>query len=244
MLLVPGGTFTMGADTGGEEDEHPAHAVTLRPFFLDRTEVTNGAYQACVDAKVCKKKLKDDPNFAGANRPVNYVGWEDARTYCAWKGRRLPREAEFERAVRDDDGRRYPWGNEPPSAHRAVYSQSFTMDVASKPEGKGPYGHDNLTGNVWEWMEDEYDPYAYRRAGAAEGKPGTCAEILAAQDELRAQHKQGYTGSNPIPTECDHAIRGGAYNYHPEGMRSTNRVHHAARYHIPMLGFRCAKDAE
>jgi len=134
-------------------------------------------------------------------------------------------------------------GNDAPTKDRAVYGQSFTMDVGSKPAGKGPYGQEDLTGNVWEWMDDEYDPFAYRRAGASEGKPGSCKEILAAQDQLRAEHKQGFTGSNAIPRECEHAIRGGAYNYHPEGMRSTNRVHHGAGFHIPMLGFRCAKDA-
>jgi formylglycine-generating enzyme required for sulfatase activity len=243
MLLVPGGTFTMGADTGGEEDEHPAHAVTVASFFLDRTEVTNGAYDACVQAKACKPKQRNDPNFAGANRPVNYVGWDDAKAYCAWKGKRLPREAEFERAVRGDDNRRYVWGNDPPARERAVYGQSYTEDVGSRPAGRGPYGHDDLSGNVWEWMEDEYDPFAYRRPGAAQGKPGSCAEILAAQDQLRAEHKQGFTGSNPIPNVCEHAIRGGAYNFYPAGLRATNRVHHAGTFHIPMLGFRCAKDA-
>ena len=91
-------------------------------------------------------------------------------------------------------------------------------------------------------MQDEYDPYAYRRPTAAQGTPGSCAEILAAQDELRRQGKQGFTGTNPIPTECEHSIRGGAYNYDPHGLRATNRVHHPGRFRIPMLGLRCAAD--
>jgi formylglycine-generating enzyme required for sulfatase activity len=247
MLLVPAGTFTMGSHAGGEEDERPAHKVTLKAFFLDKTEVTNEAYAQCVAASVCKLKSEyvasRHPDFNGPKQPVSGVSWDDARGYCAWKGKRLPREAELERAVRDDDGRLFPWGNDPPTPDRAVYSKARTEEVGTHPAGRGPYGHDDLAGNVWEWMEDEYDPYAYRRATAGEGKPGTCDEIMAALNELRAAHKQGFTGSNPIPDECEHSIRGGAYNYSPEGLRSTNRVHHPGRYRIPMLGFRCAKDA-
>jgi len=113
--------------------------------------------------------------------------------------------------------------------------------VGTHAAGRGPFGHDDLAGNVWEWQEDEYDPYAYRRATAPEGTPGTCPEIMAAMDELRRDHKQGFTGSNPIPEECEHSIRGGAYNYDADGLRATNRVHHPGRYRIPMLGLRCAK---
>jgi formylglycine-generating enzyme required for sulfatase activity len=242
MTYVPAGTFTMGADTGGEEDEHPAHKVTLAPFFLDQTEVTNEAYAACVDAQVCRKKGGFD--FDLPKGPVDFVSWDDAKTYCNWRGgKRLPREAEFERAVRGDDGRRYPWGNDPPTKDRAVYASSAPTNVGTKPDGRGPYGNDDLAGNIWEWQDDFYDPYAYKRATAPTGQPGTCEQILAAQTELRVQGKQGYTGSNPIPALCEHAIRGGAYNYDAQGLRSTNRVHHPGGFRIPMLGFRCAKDA-
>jgi hypothetical protein len=92
-------------------------------------------------------------------------------------------------------------------------------------------------------MEDEYDPYAYRRTTAAEGRPGTCTEIMTALEELRRERKQGFTGSNPIPEECEHSIRGGAYNYDADGLRVTNRVHHPGGYRIPMLGLRCAMGA-
>src|SRR5262249_22450849 len=109
MLLVPGGTFMMGADTGGQEDEHPAHAVTLRSFFLDRTEVTNRAYQMCVATGSCRPPNADrnhfapDAAFRRADQPVSSISWDDARTFCAFVGKRLPTEAEFERAARDDD---------------------------------------------------------------------------------------------------------------------------------------------
>jgi len=241
MALVPAGTFTMGADTGGEEDEHPAHQVTLAAFYLDKTEVTNEAYKECVAASVCRPQPNHDA--IGPKQPATFVSWDDARTYCAFRKKRLPREAEFERAIRDDDGRRFPWGNDEPTADRAVYARGAPLDVGSKPAGRGPYGHDDLAGNVWEWMEDEYDPFAYTRPGASEGKPGTCAEITEAQNQLRRERKQGFTGSNPIPTVCEHSIRGGAYNYGGPGLRSTNRVHHAGYFRIAVLGFRCAKDA-
>jgi formylglycine-generating enzyme required for sulfatase activity len=235
MLLVPGGTFTMGTDKGGEPDEHPAHDVTLADFFLDRTEVTNAAYSECVAAKICKPKAFTD--FSRSEQPVSAVSWDDAKTFCEWKGKRLPTEAEFERAMRGTDGRRHPWGDDPPTHERTVFETTAPDDVGSHPAGRGPYGHDDLMGNVWEWTADDYDPYAYRRPG---GRPGSCAEIQKAQDELRDAGKQGFTGANPIPKECERSIRAGAYNYLGVQLRSTDRVHHPGRFHIPMLGFRCA----
>lgn len=230
----------MGADSGGEPDERPAHTVRLPAFWLDRTEVTVAAYQTCVAALACAPPKKAQ---VGPNKPVRFVSWTDANAYCSFRGARLPREAEFERAIVGEDGRSYPWGNAAPSHELTVFATSGPEDVGSRPQGRGPYGHDDLAGNVWEWMEDAYDPYAYRRASAAEGRPGTCAEILAAQDELRAQRLQGFTGSNAIPSECERSIRGGAYNYVASGLRATNRVHHPATFRISVLGFRCARDA-
>jgi formylglycine-generating enzyme required for sulfatase activity len=247
MLPVPGGTFTMGADEGGEQDEHPSHKVTLSAFFLDRTEVSNALWTECVTAKACRPKSDavrtKHPDFDGPNQPVSGISWDDAKGYCDWRGKRLPREAEFEKAARDTDDRRFAWGNDPPTHDRTVFSSARTEDVGTHPTGRGPYGHDDLAGNVWEWMQDEYDPYAYRRPTASEGKPAACTEIMAALDELRRNHQQGFTGTNPIPDECEHSIRGGAYNFDPRGLRATNRVHHPGRYRIPMLGLRCAKDA-
>jgi formylglycine-generating enzyme required for sulfatase activity len=247
MLLVPAGPFTMGADSGGEEDEHPAHTVTLPAFWLDKIEVSNAKWDECVAAGACRPKSESvraqHPDFNGPNQPVSGISWDDARGYCAWRGKRLPREAEFEKAVRGTDDRRFAWGNDPPTHEITVFATGRPEDVGTHPAGRGPYGHDDLAGNVWEWMEDEYDPYAYRRPTAAAATPGTCAEIKVAQDELRRDHKQGFTGSNPIPTDCDHSIRGGAYNFDPHGLRATNRVHHPGKFRIPMLGLRCAKDA-
>lgn len=251
MLLVPGGTFVMGADREGEGDERPAHRVTIASFYLDETEVTNEDYGRCVSARVC---VAPDPDSATANhvgpdsrfrrprQPVSSVDWSNARAYCQWVRKRLPTEAEFERAVRGDDGRRYPWGNERPTREHAVFGSSVTQDVATHPLGRGPYGHHDLTGNVWEWLADYYDPYAYRRAGAATGRVGTCREILAALADIRQRGLRGFTGSNPI-NECERGLRGGAFNFDWYGMRSTNRVHHPGRFRLVMSGFRCARDA-
>lgn len=253
MLLVPGGTFVMGADAGGQEDEHPAHRVTLRSFFLDRTEVTNGAYAACVTARRCRAPSKvsagpghfgPDEAFRGPEQPVSSISWDDAGAYCGFVGKRLPREAEFERAARGDDQRMYPWGNEAPSPEKAVFARDQTANVGTHPAGAGPYGHLDLAGNVWEWLDDVYDPDAYRRPGADHGVPGSCQEVLATLDSLRRSGRQGFTGSNPIPTECEHVLRGGAFNYDGAGIRTTNRVHHPGRFRIIMSGTRCAKDAE
>lgn len=254
MVLVPGGTFTMGLDhPRAIPDEKTEHEVTVAPFFLDRTEVTNAAYTECVEAGVCRKPAWKDTKKAGfeplerfrtPDRPVSAVSRKDAATYCEWRGKRLPTEAEFERAARGDDGRMYAWGNEEPDRTRAVYELKVTAPVGSKPDGAGPYGHLDLSGNVWEWTSDLYDPLAYERETAPDGLPGTCPQIRVAQDELRRDGKQGYTGTNPIPTDCDHVLRGGAFNYFPWGLRASNRVHHPGSWRMIMAGFRCAGDTE
>ena len=252
MLLVPAGTFTMGADDVGEQDERPAHRVTLPAFFLDTYEVTNGQYRECVEAKICRPwrdgvasamKYGSEDAFRGDEQPVVGVSWADSKTYCEWRGKRLPTEAEFERAARGDDARSYVWGNDAPDPKKhGVFSSGATEDVGSRPEGVGPYGHHDLAGNVWEWLADHYDPYAYRRPAADRGVPGSCEEILKTQDELRRSGQQGFTGTNPIPKECERVLRGGAFNYHAKGLRASNRVHHPGTWRILVAGFRCAKD--
>ena len=252
MALVPAGPFTMGADEGGEPDEHPAHTVTLKAFYLDLTEVTNEAYHGCVTRGLCpppdpknadSNRVGPDSRFRGPKQPASSLGWDSARANCLGVGKRLPTVAEWEKAARGPDARRYPWGNEEPTPDRGIFAASVTGDVGSRPSGAGPYGHLDMAGYVWEWVEDIYDPYAYERKGAAEGKGGSCEEALSALAELRSQGKRGFTGSNPIPTECEHVLRGGAFNYRAPGLRSSNRVHHPGRFHLVMSGFRCARDA-
>jgi formylglycine-generating enzyme required for sulfatase activity len=252
MAGVPGGTFIMGWEgRGGQRDEQPAHPVTLKPFLLDKTEVTNEAYLKCVAANVCREPMKggaaankfgSDEKFRGPRQPISSVSQSDAATYCTWVGKRLPTEAEFERAARGSDQRMYPWGNTPPTRELTVFGASVTEDVGSHPQGVGPYGHHDMAGNVWEWSADMYDPYAYRRPGASQGIVGSCDEIMAALKELQREKQQGFTGSNPIPDECEHTLRGGAFNYDAFGLRSSNRVHHPGKFRLIMSGVRCAKD--
>jgi formylglycine-generating enzyme required for sulfatase activity len=246
MKLVPAGSFQMGSDSDGQGDERPAHTVTLEAFWLDVTETTHAQYTECVKAGRCPAPDANTVSrfggiFVAPNKPVTGISWDAAGEYCRFRGKRLPREAEFERAVRGDDGRRFPWGNERPTPERTVFHTNTTAEVGTHPLGRGPYGHDDLAGNVWEWMEDLYDPFAYTRPGANRGIPGTCEEILRAQNQLRSEGRQGYTGSNPIPNECERSIRGGAYNYDADGLRSTNRVHHPGKFRLLMTGVRCAK---
>jgi len=251
MLGVPGGAFTMGADDVGEDDEHPAHRVTVEPFLLDRTEVTNRAYAECVEAGACRARktpcvkgdaIAPEKEFLGGDQPVSCVSQGDAAAFCRWRGRRLPTEAEFERAARGSDGRRFPWGDGMPDERHAVFRGRVTRPVGSCPAGAGPYGHLDMAGNVWEWLADHYDPYAYRRQTADRGVPAECDDVLRTQDTLRARGLEGFTGTNPIPTECEYNLRGGAFNYNGLGMRSSNRVHHPGDWRIIMAGFRCAAD--
>jgi len=258
MLPVPGGTFTMGADGVGERDEQPAHSVSLSGFLLDKTEVTNGKYSECVSAGACKPYRDDvargfhagpEAGFRGAEQPVVGVSWFDAGAYCAFRGKRLPREAEWERAARGDDSRKYAWGDSAPDPERlACFGRKVgapgatTMPVASYPLGRGPYGHFDLTGNVWEWTADIYDPMAYSRDGRGQGLPGSCEQVLESLAALRKGKRQGYTGSNPIPTTCERALRGGAFNYPGAALRASNRVHHPPEWRMLVAGFRCARD--
>jgi formylglycine-generating enzyme required for sulfatase activity len=260
MLLVPGGTFTMGADSGGEEDEHPSHRATVESYWLDANEVTVHDYMQCVSAGACRMSREqfdgptlhiDAQRFRQPMQPVSGISWDDAQTYCRFRGKRLPREVEWERAARGDDARTYPWGNElPDAAVHGCFGRALgplggtTCTVGSFPQGAGPYGHLDLAGNVWEWLLDYYDPIAYRRSGAGRGEHGSCQEILETQNWLRATKRQGYTGTNPIPTSCERVLRGGAFNYPAQGLRATNRVHHPGNWRLLMAGVRCARDIQ
>ena len=163
LLYVPAGEFIMGSEDG-DGDESPVHSIYLDAYWIDQTEVTNEQYRLCVEAGVCDEPTSyyfGKDNYT--NHPVVFVGWDDANDYCTWAGRRLPTEAEWEKAARGTDSRTYPWGNESPSSNLLNYNRNVdgTTPVGSYPAGASPYGALDMGGNVWEWVGDWYDKSYY-----------------------------------------------------------------------------------
>lgn len=167
MVEIPAGEFTMGNDAG-DDDEKPAHTVTLEAFEIDLFEVTNAEFAKFVEATGYQTEA-EKAGEAGwrayaegkDNHPVVKVTWNDANAYCQWLGKRLPTEAEWEKAARGTDGRTYPWGNEWDPAKANVKESGFrgTIAVGSLGEGASPYGVFDMAGNVWEWTADWYQAY-------------------------------------------------------------------------------------
>ena len=184
MVLVPAGTFQMGCDSahnGGygcgaaHSDELPLHMVTLDAYRIDRTEVTNAQYAQCVAAGGCTVPADYSSSTCSpyynkatyAKYPVIHVTWHQADAYCRWAGKRLPSEAEWEKAARGaSDTRAYPWGDGTPTCALVNgdvngYCVGDTNAVGSYPAGVSPYGALDMAGNVWEWVNDWYSDTYY-----------------------------------------------------------------------------------
>jgi iron(II)-dependent oxidoreductase len=173
MILIPAGEFIMGSPEGeGDDDEHPQHTVFLDAFYIDKYEVTNAQYKQFIDATGREApKYWDDENFNQPDQPVvGVVGvdWYDAVAYAKWAGKRLPTEAEWEKAARGTDGRKYPWGNEwdnqKCNSGADGDGYEYTAPVGSFPDGASPYGVMDMVGNVCEWVADWYDSNYYSRS--------------------------------------------------------------------------------
>jgi formylglycine-generating enzyme required for sulfatase activity len=174
MVVVPTGDFSMGSNTSDALDEKPSHTVSLDEYYIDKFEVTNALYKACVDAGKCDppKHTYFFPESPGKiyysnsqydNYPVVYVDWNMAKTYCEWRGAHLPTEAQWEKAARGGtDTRNYPWGNDL-QCRQANYLKCVnrTSAVGSYSDGKSPYGAYDMAGNVLEWVADWYSANYY-----------------------------------------------------------------------------------
>ncbi|MBH25697.1 MAG: hypothetical protein CMH57_14845 [Myxococcales bacterium] len=229
MVMVPAGEFIMGSG----RFEKPHRKVYLDVFWIDVHEVTVDAYAACVRAGECGEPARTRTNSSycnwgyedRGNHPINCVTWQQAVDFCEWKGRRLPTEAEWEKAARGTDGKTYPWGEEKASCSRAVMDdggdgcgEDRTWEVGSKPEGVSPYGAHDMAGNVWEWVSDWYDSDYYAEAPMRnpEGPP---------------------SGSYRVS-------RGGGWYFSGVNLRAANRGFYAPSHAFHYLGFRCAGSTE
>jgi len=241
-VFVPAGIFTMGGvDPRAAENEKPIHQVSMPGFWIDKVEVTNGMYALCANAGACRlpqefrsdsrDKYYGDAQFA--DYPVVYVTWLQAKTYCEWAGRRLPTEAEWERAARGDDTRVYPWGDQIPDASRANFSSLVgdTASVGNSPAGISPFGVLDMSGNVAEWTQDIYSGTYYTSS--------------------MSTNPQGPGGS----TSNNRVVRGGTYQDQEGDIRVSKRssvpgsdpnaVIDTAEWlgtFSPKIGFRCASN--
>jgi iron(II)-dependent oxidoreductase len=236
MIRIPAGPFWMGGDDG-PPDERPRHQVSVREFFIDRTKVTNAQFARFMNAKGAQAADGQhwyDTNDSDArihrrggqwtadagheNVPVVEASWYGALAYCRWLGKRLPTEAEWEKAARGTDERKYPWGNEPPDKSRAHFGAGWNdlKAVGSFPRGASPFGVLDMAGNGWEWVSSAYVPYPY---DASDGR-----EDLQ-RDAVRGTRGGGHDAS---AEELTTTQRGRTVSRNPRG------GHHN-------IGFRCVK---
>jgi formylglycine-generating enzyme required for sulfatase activity len=175
LLYVPEGPFLMGSgqdEVGAASDEMPQRTVILDDYWIDQTEVTNAMYALCVADGDCRPPLSMGSDTRSsyyditeyADYPVINVSWTDANAYCTWAGRRLPSEAEWEKAARGQNGQTYPWGDQGPACDLLNFNNCVgdTTAMGSYPSGASPYGALDMAGNVWEWVQDWYSGNYYQ----------------------------------------------------------------------------------
>jgi formylglycine-generating enzyme required for sulfatase activity len=230
MVLVPAGEFTMGSredDKSAEDNERPAHRVYLDAFYIDQYEVTTSRYATFFQetGRAAPKYWPEQVLKQHERKPIIGMDWNDAQAYCAWAGKRLPTEAEWEKAARGTDQSLYPWGNEPSSEQRkSFYFEGLyegLTNVGSVEGGKSPYGSYDMAGSVWEWTADWYDESYYGKS--PKGNP------------------QGPSSGK------ERVLRGGSCNFMPCDGRSAFRFRYPpTSWHMGSItiGFRCAQDVQ
>jgi formylglycine-generating enzyme required for sulfatase activity/uncharacterized caspase-like protein len=255
LLYVPGGEFTMGSDADDAlaecqkfrsdcqrswfTDEEPPHPVDVNAFWIDQTEVTVRMYYLCVEEGVCKEPTSKESythssyygNGDYDNYPVIYVDWNMAKTYCEWVDRRLPTEAEWEKAARGTDANIYPWGNEFDGLRVNFCDKNCAFDWADKSSddgfadtspvgnysnGASPYGALDMVGNVWESVSSLYQPYPYSAEDGRENLNSSDARVL----------------------------RGGSWLDDDGNVRSAVRLRFGPTLSNDNIGFRCSRSAD
>lgn len=231
MVRVPAGPFTMGTDLErANEQDKPRHQVTLPTFYLDKFPVTNAQYARFVAATRRRPPLnwKDGRIPQGETlKPVTMVSWKDAADYCAWDGRRLPHEAEYEKAGRGVDGRRWPWGDRmDPTRVNTYYNVGSTSKVTAYPRGASIYGIYDLSGNVSEWTLDDLKPYEGSQAP-------------------QSVYAQSAAAAAALPTEVQNmkVLRGGSWRSDPFSTSLYHREFALPNRATDFYGFRCASAA-
>jgi formylglycine-generating enzyme required for sulfatase activity len=228
MVFIPAGEFVRGTNDGGY-NERPQGVMYVEGFWIDQYEVTNHHYLEFVEATGHRKPglpsryARKMVHLRGPNQPVTYVSWNDAFVYCQWKGKRLPREAEWEKAVRGEDGRTWPWG-ERMEGHPANFGVAgdgfkYTAPVGSFPLDRSVFGVYDGAGNLMEWVDNWYVENLYHPTKVREKEERT--------------------------SKTYKTLRGGGYTSRGIDLRITNRMFMVPDFRDETIGFRCAKsDAE
>ena len=220
------------------QDEGPAHWVLMDSYFIDKYEVSNKKFGDFMKATGHPAPAYwDDPRLNGATQPVVGVNWYDAEAYCEWEGKRLPTESEWEHAARGPNGLRYPWGNtfDPDKVNNGNRHKS-TMPVDSLPDAVSPYGLHHMVGNVFEWVNDWYDPNYYSKGPFPPNPAGPPKAVWL-----------GGTGTyvDRLTVGEKKVIRGGSWIAADHTVTSTHRFwnHPMNNSYGVGLGFRCAQTA-
>jgi formylglycine-generating enzyme len=226
MVEIPEGPFTMGSSEG-DPDEAPEHQVYLPTFYMDKKEVTQAEYDRFVRATKRGKPFvpvfeDDQAKILKPDLPAIGMSWSDADAYCRWAGKRLPTEAEWEKAGRGERKRRYPWGDELEIGHANVDGDEDGFKYLAPPgsfeSGRSPYGLYDMTGNVAEWVADTYDEHYYQK--------------------MPYRNPQG-------PEEGTHkVIRGGSWRETRHTARVSKRFQAKMWRTDSTIGIRCAKSAD